>query len=195
MKILTKTSLALLVAGLISCSLFGPQAQAVPITGAITFGGTVTLDTTSAGTATAVLMWHEKDNTGTPFVTSADGSFSGLTGSAATFVAPWSFNSGAIMGFWSVGGFTFDLISSHILFQGGGGVLVTGSGTISGNGFTPTLGTWSFTTQDPSAGVPPVFSFSASTGAPGVPDSGSTVALLGVALVGVEVIRRKLATA
>lgn len=193
MKMLTKTSLALLVAGLISCSLFSPQVQAVPITGAITFAGTVTLDSDSVNTATAVLFWHEKDNTGMPLVASGSGSFAGLAGMAATFAEPWSFNSGAVAAFWTVGGFTFDLISSHIVSQGGGGLFVTGTGTLTGPGFTPTMGTWSFSSQDPSAGTPPVFSFSASGGT--VPDSGSTVAFLGAALVGVEMLRRKLAKA
>ena len=45
--------------------------------------------------------------------------------------------------------------------QGNGFVSVSGTGTITGNGFDPTPGTWTFTTQNPPANG--VFSFSAST--------------------------------
>jgi hypothetical protein len=130
---------------------------------------------------------------------SRDGSFAPFVavGAAATFTPlQWNFNSGPVTAFWSVGGFTFNLTASSIFSQGGfpAGVVVNGSGIISGNGFDPTPGTWSFSTQDPSAGTPPVFSFSAATGAI-VPDSGTTVALLGLALVGVGFLRRKLGAA
>jgi len=133
------------------------------------------------------------NGTGSPLVFSSDGSFTGLTGMAVTFTAlQWNFNSGPVTNFWQVGGFTFNLTESHIFSQGGNppGVTVNGSGFVSGNGFMSTFGTWSFTTQDPAAGQPPVFSFSAATGT--VPDSGSTVALLGLALAGVEALRRKM---
>ncbi len=151
----------------------GLAAQAAQITGSITFAGTVSLNSASAGTATAVVAsgWHQTDNTGSPTVLSASGDFTGLSGSAATFTAAqWNFNSGAVSSFWSVGGFTFNLTSSAIFSQGGfpAGVVVNGIGTISKTGFDTTVGTWSFSTQDPSAGSPATFSFSAATGA--VPD-------------------------
>jgi hypothetical protein len=203
MKTLNKTILAVLVSGLISCALFGQQAQAVPmvqVSGHITFAGTVTLNTTSAATATAVVAggWHGAAGTGNPEVMSRDGDFATFVanGAPVTFTAlQWNFNSGAIPSFWAVGGFTFNLTSSVITSQGGipgvsGFVTVGGSGFVSGNGFASTFGTWSFSTQDPAAGNPPVFSFSASSGT--VPDSGSTVALLGLALAGVEALRRKM---
>jgi VPDSG-CTERM motif len=84
--------------------------------------------------------------------------------------------------------FTFDLLVSTIVFQGNGFLSVSGTGTISGNGFDPTFGTWSFSTQNPSSNG--IFSFSAAGQA--VPDGGSAVALLGLALTGIEVLRRKL---
>ncbi len=194
MKRLCRTFLAMLGGGVIGV-LFTPQAQAVPINGHITFAGTVTLDTSSAGTATAVTAWHFVGNVGTPHVASADGDFASTEGSSATFSAPWSFNTVAtITNFWSVGGFSFDLTISSIVIQGfylngNGYVVVSGSGIVHGNGFDETAGTWSFTTQDPKAGG--VFSFSAAAGS--VPDGGSTVALLGATLVGVEGVRRLLA--
>jgi hypothetical protein len=183
---LSKTILAILATGLLSCGLFSQQAQANQISGNITFFGTVTLDTGNVNTATAVTAWHGFGHLGSPFVASADGNFSGLTGMTATFHAPWSFNSGPVPTFWTVGGFTFDLLVSSITQQGGGSLAVDGTGTISGNGFEGTEGEWHFTTQAP--GAQGVFSFSAATG---VPDGGSAVALLGIALTGMEVLRRK----
>jgi|SRR5919204_2324818 hypothetical protein len=185
----TKAILAILAIGFINCALFSEQAQATPITGNITFFGTVTLDTLDANTATMVTAWHGIGGTGSPFVASADGSFAGLDGMTVTFAAPWSFNSGPVTSFWSVGGFVFDLIVSSVTFQGGGSLIVDGTGTITGPGFDPTTGAWHFTTQNPpSEGV---FSFSAATSAGAVPDGGSAVTLLGLASLGLAALRRK----
>ena len=49
---------------------------------------------------------------------------------------------------WSVGGFTFDLIASTVLFQNFGFLFVSGTGIITGNGQTFD-GTWMFTSQGP----------------------------------------------
>jgi hypothetical protein len=198
MKTLTKTILAVLATGMISCALFSQQAQAGEITGTITFGGSVNLNTNSAGTATAVTGWHGFGGVGNPLVVDSDGDFLTYTTpgiSGAVFATPWNFNSGPVANFWSVGGFTFNLTASSIFSQGGNpaGVVVTGYGWITGNGFDATYGVWSFSTQDPSAGQPARFSFSAASGS--TPDSGSTVALLGLALVGVEALRRRMRTA
>jgi VPDSG-CTERM motif len=190
MKTLSKTILTVLATGLLSCALFCPQAQAALMTGAITFAGTVSLDTSSAGTATMVTAWHGLATGGLPAVQSHDGSFNGFVtnGDGVTFHSPWSFNSGPLTNFWSVDGFTFNLTISSITTQGGGAVTVDGTGTITGNMFDPTPGSWHFTTQDPAAASQ--FSFSAATGT--VPDGGSAVALLGIALAGIEGARRVL---
>jgi hypothetical protein len=187
MKSLLKT---MLVTATIACGLFCQHVQAVQITGNITFAGTCTLNTNSASTATMVTGWHGLGAGGLPQVQSHDGSFNGLVndGDAVTIAFPWSFNSGAVPNFWTVDGFVFNLSSSSITMQTGGSVTVEGTGFISGNGFDMTSGTWSFTTQNPSAHAR--FSFSASSGS--VPDGGSAVALLGIALVGIECLRRGL---
>ena len=52
-----------------------------------------------------------------------------------TMAAPWNFNSGPLAGLWSVGGFTFNLTASSIVMQGNGFLTVSGTGTITGNGF------------------------------------------------------------
>jgi hypothetical protein len=190
MKNISKATLAVLVTAIITCGLFGQHVQAVQITGNITFAGTCSLNTKSASTATMVTGWHGLGAGGLPQVQSHDGSFNGLVtdGDAVTIAFPWSFNSGAVPNFWRVDGFTFNLATSSITMQGGGSVTVNGTGTISGNNFDLTSGTWSFTTQNPSAHSR--FSFSAASGT--VPDGGSAVALLGIALVGIEGLRRRL---
>jgi VPDSG-CTERM motif len=154
------------------------------IQGNITFSGGSTLDTGNANTAHAVTSFV---NT---LVQSVSGDFDTFINplDPATFSASWVFDpSTPTSALWTVGGFTFDLLTSTIDMRSGGTLSIKGTGTISGNSFDPTLGTWSFTTQNPSANG--IFSFSASGLA--VPDGGATVTLLGLALVGVEVVRRK----
>ncbi len=156
-------------------------AIADPISGAITFAGGVILDTTSAGTATKVTAWTN------PTVQSTAGDFSVLAvGTPVSFTAPWSFNSGSLSSLWSVGGFSFDLVSSSVVFQGFGAVFVSGTGWFNGPGLTSALGDWSFTSQDPSARG--VFSFSASQT---VPEGGTTVLFLGVSMVALSFAARR----
>src|SRR3954447_806337 len=168
-----RSSLPIALVALICAIAFScPHVQAVtpaggPIIGHITFAGSVELaPTNSVDTATMVTAWHGLAPNDLPQVQSRDGSFTGFVapGAGTTFHAPWSFNSGPVSNFWSVGGFTFDLLTSAVISQGSGGLSVAGTGTVSGNGFTPTSGTWNFTTQDPSADSR--FSFSAASAVP-----------------------------
>jgi hypothetical protein len=168
--------------------------QAVPITGAIGFGGNVTWNTSSAATATQVTSFI-----GTQVLSD--------TGSFAAFITPiapavftsstWNLNDlVTINSFWTAGGYTFNLLSSSIVHQGGtpgstGFVVVNGTGIVSGNGFTPTTVSWSFTAQDPKSGTnPDQWTFSASTNS--VPDGGLSVAFLGFSLLGVALLKKKL---
>jgi len=162
-----------------------------PITGDITFIGTVTLDTGSAGTANTVTGWFGLATGNLPQVQDRDGSFAGFVtpGDGVTFHAPWPFTSGPIINFWSVDGFTFDLTGSAVTSRTGSSVSVSATGTISGNNFLPTPGVFTFTTQDPSAEA--LFSFSAAS-AP-VPEA-STISLLLIGaggLAGLRVLRLK----
>jgi len=166
---------------------------ATPINGTIGFTGGVTYDTSSAATATEVTSWI------TPIVKLDSGSFATIaTGSAATFTSSvWSFNTSTPMNnFWSVGGFTFRLLSSSVSSQGGtpgqsGYIFAYGTGIVSGNGYDNTFLSWSFTSQDPKAGInPDSWTFSASA-AP-VPDGGTTVVLLGMALSCAALLKRQL---
>jgi hypothetical protein len=180
----------------------GGIAQAVPsdpISGNITFAGGVELNTSSAGTATEVLAWTGPGGSGMPTVVSADGSFASTVGDTATFSSPWFFNSGAVNGLWSVGGFTFDLTSSHIVFQGGSPAIVgvTGIGAVMGNDEAPEAMTWSFSTSDPgaTAGNNLVFSFQVADGTTGsatVPDGGTTAMLLGLGILGLGLVKKQI---
>lgn len=184
MSRLTKTILFLATSVLIASALLPEQAQADPITGAITFAGGVTLDTGSVNTATMVTDWINTQ------VKSRSGAFAAFLSPNApvAFAAPWSFNtSTTILSFWTAGAFTFDLTQSAIVFQGGGFLYVSGTGLIHCAGYDDTIGTWSFTTQDPAASG--IFSFSAAGAS--TPDSGATVGLLGLALAGIEAVRRR----
>ena len=170
--------------------------QATPITGAIGFTGNVTYNTSSASTATEVTSWI------TPEVTAVSGTFASFITpiAPATFSsAIWVFNTGtAINNFWQAGGFSFQLLSSSIVSQGGvagtsGFVVVSGTGIVSGNDYTPTAISWSFTSQDPKVNTKPdQWTFSASANSTSVPDGGATVMLLGIALSGVALLRKKL---
>jgi hypothetical protein len=173
-----------------------PVTLATSIMGNIDFVGGVHLDNVNLGSATTVATWFDiSQNPGHSTVLIADGSFSGiLPGTQADMFNGWVFNpSTATPGLWSVGGFTFDLVSATVMNQSNFFLNVLGSGTIHGIGLDDTPGTWSFTV-DNSSGLPHVrFGFAAENNS--VPDGGITVALLGIALVGVEVLRRKLKAA
>ena len=166
------------------------QAQAIPITGGMTFTGGAIFDTGSLATASTVKTFSNTN------VLDADGSFTGLSG-PVTMSAPWTFAPVpglARPALWSVGGFTFDLSGTtgveRPVVAGMQFLVITGVGTIFGPvGFDPTHVTWTFSTQSPK--INGQFSFSASTSA--VPDGGMTVTLLGAALIGLAAYRAKFA--
>jgi len=102
---------------------------------------------------------------------------------------PWIFNpSTPTPGLWSVGGFTFDLLSSTVVTQNAQFLSISGTGIVSGNGFDPTAMEWSFTAQNAGGRPRTIFSFSANGIA--VPDGGTTVMLLGAALGALGLARR-----
>jgi len=184
-------------------------ANAAPsITGSIGFGPAplsgVTLQdglgntTTSLAAAKGVKAW------GTTQVTTVGGSFATFVAGTNTpaFSAPWVFNpSTPLPALWTITGslaggetFTFNLTSSSIVTQNASFLNVTGTGTMTGTGTTAyaaTAGTFNFTIPSPGAGEQ--FTWTSSS-AP-VPDGGTTMALLGVSLLGLYGARRKFATA
>jgi len=167
------------------------------IEGNINFAGAVHLDNNNLGSATTVVTWFDAFNNAgkTSVVPGATGAFMGiLPGTSATMAQPWVFNpSTPTTALWSVGGFTFDLLSATIVSQSNTFLNVLGTGIVSGNLFDPTPATWSFTVNNSNGQPKMMFSFAANNDS--VPDGGVTVALLGLALVGVEVLRRKLKAA
>jgi len=165
------------------------------ITGKIDFGtGTVTYDTNSLATATQVSTWTNAK------VTLSTGNFSSvLAGTPVSLATPWIFNLGtpgsplpgpATNPLWQVGGFSFALASSTIITQTVNFLNVSGPGTITGNMFDPTPGTWSFTSTNSNGAPQTSFTFTTDTAA--VPDGGTAVALLGLAFAGLEGARRVL---
>ncbi len=210
-----KKWLIMVAAAAAVCGMVG-VAQAVPISGNITFVGGVQLNTSSSATASEVTAWTGFGGNGSPYVESADGSFSGISpGTSATFSAPWFFNSGAVSSLWSVGGFTFNLTSSHIVDQGTtveggvaiGSAVVEGIGAIMGHGDSPEAMTWSFSINDPGAagkgGL--IFSFQLADGTVGastgtgttpptstVPDGGTTAMMLGLGMLSLGLIKKQM---
>lgn len=186
LKTITKVGAALSAAFALTSA-----ANAAYINGKIDFGITANLDSPDLGTATKVVTW------GTVLASLVDGDFDTYVNPGdvpTTFTQPWSFNSGAVAPLWQIGGFTFNLTSSSVNgVQSSTFLNVVGSGFVSGNGFTSTPGAWSFTITNQGGGVSTAnaFSFVASTSA--VPDGGTSVALLGVSLLGLYGARRKFA--
>lgn len=117
-----------------------PLAKADLITGDIDISGTVQLDAMNVNMATSVQTW----NTNT--VLSGTGTFTNLaSGTQINFPASiWTFNSGPISNFWSVGGFRFDLKSSTIEIDGKGYLNILFLGTVHGNGYNGTACTGTF---------------------------------------------------
>ena len=188
-KLLIMAAVAAAVCGV------GGAAQAITIAGNITFAGGVELNTSSAGTASEVLAWTGAGGVGLPEVISADGSFSSIApGTSVDFTAPWMFDSGAVADLWSVGGFTFSLTSSSIVFQGGSPAIVgvDGTGVVTGFGASQEM-SWSFSTSDPGAAGANgtlVFSFQAASGT--VPDGGTTAMLLGLSVLGLGLVKKQI---
>ena len=168
--------------------------QAVPITGNIGFSGTADLNAHSVNTATAVVAGGWGNTT----VGSDSGSFAFIPTLTPVVMtsSQWNFVSGALPAFWSVGGFTFDLASSSIFSQGGGFLNVLLAGTVSGNSYDPTAFTGSFQVANPSANGDVTFTERISFNSPvSVPDGGATVLLLGMGLVAMALLKRRMAMA
>jgi len=173
---LIKTLIASLAAMVIAGG-FALSAQATPITGMLNISGTAHYNAPIA-TATQVTMF-------TDVVTGGQntGSFAAIPAMVmVTMTSPYIFNpSTPTPALWSVAGFTFDLTATTFLDQSVHGILIEGTGTITGNGFDPTAGIWSFSQQ---SGRGTVLTFSATTSGQ-VPDGGMTATLLGLGLAGV----------
>ena len=178
------------------------SARAVPISGNISFTGDVNFNSSSVVNATTVTSWI------TPTVSSVSGTFAAPSPYAVALntatlftTSTWNLNTFTpINNFWSVDNFTFELLSSSIFQQSGspgsGSIVVDGTCIVSGNGYTPTSMFWTFTSADVMTGYKPVGTFtvySRSSPQVSVPDGGATATLLGVALAGMALVKRKVA--
>jgi VPDSG-CTERM motif len=197
MKNISKTILAVLAVGLLSCTLFSQRAHAIPITGEIDMSGTAFLDNVFLGLATKTTGYGAISVGGIP-----TGSFAGTAGDSVTWTtfgwAPF-FSSGHLWTFTDAGtGFTysFDLSGDTIMHQDNMFLNLLGTGTVSitGNGspYDTTTATWSFTISNPDGGPHSNFAFTFANSQTTTPDGGSAVALLGIALAGIEGMRRML---
>jgi hypothetical protein len=185
---LSQSVIIALVAG--ALALTSQHANAVQITGNIQFNGNADLNNDILAAATRVDAYTDIQ------VASRSGDLTAVpVGASVTMFAPWSFNSGPVANFWQTGGFRLDLISSAVSQQSSSLLFVTGRGTLFGTNFDATPAVYSFTITSSDGATPGgIYGFSASTaaGPVGVPDGGSAVLLLGVALSGIELARRRL---
>jgi protein with PEP-CTERM/exosortase system signal len=176
---------------------FALNSQAIPITGAISFSGTATMDGTSFLTATKFTSFQDVD---VGAASALSGSYAGTSGAAVT-VTPFTWNpptaSTPINPLWAFmsGGntYSFDLSALHLDFASTTGLLLSGLGTahITGPGstFQDTSGSWNFSSQTLGLAT---FTFSSTTTiANNVPDGGSTAILLGGSLLGLCAVGRK----
>lgn len=179
-----KNKLAI-IALAVSAMVFTQTSQAVPISGNIGFSGAVQLDTGSVQTASQAVAWIDN------VVNATSGTFvSVANGTSVNLVSPWSFNSGAIAGFWTVGGFTFNLASSSVYSQDSLFLNVVLTGTVTKAGYDATAFTGTFQVANPPANG--IATYTSRLSFNSVPDGGSTVLLLGAALSGLTLVRRKL---
>jgi hypothetical protein len=174
------------------------QANPIPISGDISLSGTVSMNGSSFVTATAFTGFQDVTVGGPSAVT---GDYVGTSGSAVT-VTPFTWSpptaSTPINPLWSFvhdgDTYSFDLTILHEDYASPTGLLLSGQGTayITGPGtdYLPTSGTWDFSSQSQGQTS---FTYSSTTMVPSVsvPDSGSTMSMMGASLIGLFVIGRK----
>jgi len=206
MKNLTNAIRTILATGLVGSGLFCQHAQATTINGTITFNGTLTAQILSGGTIDGI-NWGPPANT----VSTVDGDYSSVPIHTSTTFTNFHWNSStlaitspSITPFvewtFTIGSTTYDFILDTPLTTGTithtkvgrtnvWSVNVLGSGTAQITGFEDTVGVFTVSGTGNAAHL----SFDASGIADGdpVPDGGSAVALLGIALTGLEILRRK----
>jgi hypothetical protein len=200
MKTLSKTILTVLATGFLSCTLLCQNAGAVPITGSVDMSGTAFLNNVALGSATATTGYMGVTVGGIP-----TGAFTGTFGDSVTWsVFGWNPSTTPVSPLWHYmdagTGFTytFNLGSVSVMSQSNTFLNLLGSGTlfITGPGSpydaAGTSGVWSFTISNPTGGPHDTFAFTFANSQTAVPDSGSAVALLGIALAGIEGVRRAL---
>ena len=172
--------------------------HATAITGSIGFTGTYTANATTAGNLTTATLITIAPGAISVTPGSPTGSFVGA-GAPVGFASPIHINPATpIIGqLWSVTvgltTYTMTVTSETETLDTAAQVNLVGAGTISdGVPADATSGTWQLGFGV--SGTPPLASFTfQSTSAANVPDGGTTAMLLGAALSGLALLRRKLA--
>ena len=183
----------IVAAALAGCAMV---AQAVPITGNISIGGSFELidasgSQTSLSLSTGIDFAPAGTGSGQFVVTSGTGSFSSIPFFTVGSITDFQFSpfSGPINNFWDLSsvGFTFDLMAVTNVAKdlSTGAISLTGTGLINSTiaGLDPTLGNWSMS-GDSSDGI--IFGWSSTTSP--VPEP-MTLALIGIGLLGVGFAR------
>jgi hypothetical protein len=180
-----KKSFLLSTALALTASLFlsSTTTNAVEITGGISFAGGYTPDNNDLTAATKVTF-------GPTVVMDSNGDFTLPMFTLVTMAnyLEWdpSFTVSPANPLWSVGGFTFDLTSLAVTAESANSITLNGLGVVKHANFDDTDGNW-VATFNTSGNT---FSWSASSSS--VPDGGTSVALLGIAVVGTGLLRRRL---
>lgn len=181
--------------GLLLSLVVAASVQAIPVGGTIQFVGTATMNSSQ----TAFISFGDPLGGGLgPWVQagSQSGNYAGVTAGTTAFWTPFTFNppAASVTPLWmfTAGGITysFDATSMTVTHPNSSTVNISGSGIAHISGFADTIGTWTVTATG--AGVD--FTFGAFTGSDtgGVADGGTTVLLLGTALSGVALLRKKM---
>lgn len=193
------TTASLLMTGLTSSLLAIP----VSIEGNVSFSGSATTDTASLSTSTRFTGFQDV-TVGAPSTTSGD--YLGTSGSDVTMTPfTWSPVDASIpinplWTFFSGGNtYSFNLNTMNLDFVSPTALVLSGFGTasITGPGLEKldTVGLWNFSGQTLGESS---FTFSSSNVVPTppsrVPDNGTTVAMLGLGLLGVGLLRRGIAS-
>jgi len=158
------------------------STEAVMIDGGISLAGGYTPDNPDLNLATRI-------DFGPAIVISSSGDFSMpiftpvTMASSLTFDPLFSVDANPL---WSVGGFAFELLSLSIVNETSTSITLNGIGNVAHSDFEDTTGTWAATMNSDGRST---FSWSSSTVA--VPDGGTSITLLGIALLGVGLFRKQ----
>lgn len=181
--------------GVAAAMAFTASVQATLITGTVRMSGDVTLDTQSLATATGASLFSAVTVVGSP-----TGSYVGTAGQSVTWKAfSWNPSTAPVGELWKFSylgnDYTFDLGSITSVSQSVDSLLITGVGTvnITGGAFEATPANWTFQITDSSGGTGGSFVFGFSDSNTAIPDGGTTAMLLGSALSGLALLRKKLA--
>ncbi len=176
-----KLFLGLLIATLVVLS--GTASASLQMVGELGFTGKFSPDSTPLSTATAITFQSAE-------IVAATGDFDGITIGALPFTG-FTFNPALappLVELWSKDGFSFDMTSVYIDLQTDTNLVLSGGGTLIGEGFTDTPGRFNFSGNTLGA----LFTFSAGNASDGAhaPEPTSLLVWGGLIAVGLMVKRR-----